>query len=55
MKKINDINANQSYFQDLLELIKDYPKDFSLDLYILNGKSNNYKIINHSNYEKRLW
>ena len=49
MKKINDINAQPKLFpRSFLELIKDYPKDFSLDLYILiMAKSNNYKIINH--------
>ena len=48
MKKINDINAQPKLFQDLFRVIKDYPKDFSLDLYILiMAKSNNYKIINH--------
>ncbi len=49
MKKINDINAQPKLFpRSFLELIKDYPKDFSLDLYVLiMAKSNNYRIINH--------
>jgi glycosyltransferase involved in cell wall biosynthesis len=49
MKKINDINAQPKLFpKSFLEFIKDYPKDFSLDLYVLIiAKSNNYKIINH--------
>ena len=58
MKKINDINAQPKLFpRSFLELIKDYPKDFSLDLYILiMAKSNNYKIINHEVImKKRLY
>ena len=58
MKKINDINAQPKLFPiSFLELIKDYPKDFSLDLYILiMAKSNNYKIINHEVImKKRLY
>jgi len=58
MKKINDINAQPKLFpRSFTELIKDYPKDFSLDLYILIiAKSNNYKIINHEVImKKRLY
>ena len=58
MKKINDINAQPKLFaRSFLELIKDYPKDFSLDLYILiMAKSNNYRIINHEVImKKRLY
>ena len=48
-KKINDINAQPKIFpRSFLQYIKDYPKDFSLDLYLLiMAKTNNYRIINH--------
>jgi glycosyltransferase involved in cell wall biosynthesis len=48
-KKINDINAQPKLFlRSFLSYIKDYPLDFSLDLYLLViAKKNNYRIINH--------
>ena len=48
-KKINDINAQPKLFpRSFLYYIRDYPKDFSLDLYLLvMAKSKNYRIINH--------
>ena len=48
-KKINDINAQPKLFlRSFLSYVKDYPVDFSLDLYLLViAKTNNYRIINH--------
>jgi len=48
-KKINDINAQPKLFnRSFLSYLKDYPRDFSLDLYLLViAKANKYKIINH--------
>ncbi len=48
-KKINDINAQPKLFpRSFLNYMKDYPKDFSLDLFLLvMAKANNYKIIDH--------
>ncbi len=48
--KINDINAQPKLFpKSFLNYMKDYPYDFSLDLFFLViAKFNNYKIINHN-------
>ena len=48
--KINDINAQPKLFpKSFLNYMKDYPNDFSLDLFFLViAKTNNYKIINHN-------
>ena len=58
LKKINDINAQPKIFpKTFLNYLKDYPKDFSLDLYfIVMAKINDYKIINHDVImKKRLY
>lgn len=58
LKKINDINAQPKIFpKTFLNYLKDYPKDFSLDLYFLvMAKINDYKIINHDvMMKKRLY
>jgi hypothetical protein len=58
LKKINDINAQPKIFpKTFLKHLKEYPKDFSLDLYFLvMAKINNYKIINHDVImKKRLY
>ena len=58
LKKINDINAQPKIFpKTFLNYLKDYPKDFSLDLYfIVMDKINDYKIINHDVImKKRLY
>ena len=58
LKKINDINAQPKIFpKTFLKHLKDYPKDFSLDLYFLvMAKINNYRIINHDVImKKRLY
>ena len=58
LKKINDINAQPKIFpKNFLKLLKEYPKDFSLDLYFLvMAKINNYRIINHDVImKKRLY
>jgi glycosyltransferase involved in cell wall biosynthesis len=58
LKKINDINAQPKIFpKTFLNYLKDYPKDFSLDLYFLvMAKINDYKIINHDVImKKRLY
>ena len=49
LKKINDINAQPKIFpKKFLNYLKEYPKDFSLDLYFLvMAKINDYRIINH--------
>ena len=46
LKKINDINAQPKIFpKTFLNYLKEYPKDFSLDLYFLvMAKINNYKM-----------
>ena len=57
-KKINDINAQPKLFpKSFLSNFKDYPNDFSLDLYFLvMAKVNNYRIINHEVImKKRLY
>jgi len=48
--KINDINAQPKLFpKSFLNYMRDYPYDFSLDLFFLViAKTNNYKIINHN-------
>ena len=48
--KINDINAQPKLFpKSFLNYMKDYPYDYSLDLFFLViAKTNNYKIINHN-------
>jgi len=47
--RINDINAQPKLFpKSFLSYMKNYPYDFSLDLFFLvTAKINNYKIINH--------
>ena len=58
LKKINDINAQPKIFpKTFLNYLKEYPKDFSLDLYFLvMAKINNYKIINYNVImKKRLY
>jgi len=58
LKKINDINAQPKIFpKTFLNYFKEYPKDFSLDLYFLvMAKINNYKIINYNVImKKRLY
>ena len=58
LKKINDINAQPKLFpKSFLNYLKDYPYDFSLDLYLLViAKTNNYKIMNHEVImKKRLY
>ena len=58
IKKINDINAQPKLFpKSFLNYMKDYPKDFSLDLYLLvMARANNYRIINHEVImKKRLY
>jgi glycosyltransferase involved in cell wall biosynthesis len=58
LKKINDINAQPKLFpKSFLIYFKDYPLDFSLDLYFLViAKTNNYRIINHEVImKKRLY
>ena len=49
LMKINDINAQPKLFpKSFLNHMKNYPYDFSLDLFFLiMAKTNNYKIINH--------
>ena len=57
-KIINDINAQPKIFsKKFLNYLIDYPKDFSLDLYlIVIAKINNYKIVNHNVImKKRLY
>ena len=58
LKKINDINAQPKIFpKKFLNYLKEYPKDFSLDLYFLvMAKINDYRIINHDVImKKRLY
>lgn len=49
LKKINDINAQPKLFpRSFLNFLKNYPNDFSLDLFFLVSAINNkYEIINH--------
>ncbi len=56
--KINDINAQPKLFnKSFLKYMKDYPNDFSLDLFFLiMAKTNSYKIINYNvYYNKRVY
>ena len=50
LKKINDINAQPKIFpKTFLNYLKEYPKDFSLDLYFLvMAKINNYRCASNS-------
>lgn len=55
---VYDINAQPKLFsKKFLVFLKDYPNDFSLDLYLLIiAKINDYKIINHKViFKKRLY
>ncbi len=53
--RINDVNAQPKLFhRSFLKYMKNYPYDFSLDLFFLvMAKVNSYKIINHNVYFKK--
>tara|TARA_B100001564_G_C20240634_1_gene490330 strand:+ start:27 stop:326 length:300 start_codon:yes stop_codon:yes gene_type:complete len=56
--KISDVNAQPKIFHNnFLKLLKKYPEDFSLDLFILyKAKVNGYKIYEHPvDFKNRLY
>ena len=56
--KVSDVNAQPKIFHNnFLKLIKDYPEDFSLDLFILYiAKVNGYEIYEHPvDFKNRLY
>ncbi len=53
--KVSDVNAQPKMFhRNFLNRLKNYPKDFSLDLYLLYiAKINHYKVYEHPVYFKK--